>query len=89
MERERELRLFTVGTRQAAADRAALIVDRLAALRPVEGETPEWRVSYPAEDVAVAFRRCAAELERIDPRWIEVLDFEAVASRPMSEAEFG
>lgn len=89
MEGERELRLFTVGTSRAATDRAVLIVDRLAVVRAVCGDAPEWRVSYRADDVATAFRLCAAELDRIDPGWIEILDFQAVASRPLSEAEFG
>ena len=65
-----------------------LVVDRLAANRSVTGESPEWRVIYSDVDSAEAMRLLETDLSRIDPRWIEVLAFEAVPSQPLSEAEF-
>ena len=85
----RVLRLYTVGALSGDRDRAALLVDRLASRRQVSGAGPEWRVRYECRDASEAMRLCAADLSEIDTGWIEVLDFEAVPSRPIRDAEFG
>jgi hypothetical protein len=85
----RVLRLHTVGAHPADRERAALLVDRLASRRTVSGEGPEWRVVYECRDISAAMRLCAADLSEIDPRWIEILDFEAMPSHPIRGAEFG
>jgi hypothetical protein len=85
---ERELRLHAIGSGEDAGDRALLIVDRLAVGRSVSGDCPEWRVTYPGVDIARALKLLEADLTGIDPRWIETLDFAAVPSEPLPEAEF-
>jgi hypothetical protein len=85
---DRELRLKVMGHGEEAEDRAVLIVDRLAGIRPVTGRCPEWRVTYSNVDVQGAFEHLAADLTAIEPRWVEVLDFAALPSKPFSEAEF-
>jgi hypothetical protein len=85
---ERELRLHAIGIGEDARDRAVLIVDRLAVGRSVSGDCPEWLVTYPDVDIAGALELLEADLTGIDPRWIEALDFAAVASQPLPEAEF-
>ncbi len=61
-------------------ERALPILDTLAEIRPIEGRGP-WIVSYAAGDVSEAFASCAEDLDAIDPRWLEVLDFVALARR--------
>jgi hypothetical protein len=85
---ERELRLHVIGLGDEAADRAVLVVDRLAAGRSVTGRCPEWRVVYSNLDNRGALEQLQSDLTAIDPRWIEVLDFAALPSKPLSEAEF-
>jgi hypothetical protein len=85
----RVLRLYTVGARPAERERAALLVDRLSSRRKVSGDGPEWRVLYECRDVSEAMRLCAEDLSEIDPAWLEILDFEAVPSRPIRGVEFG
>ena len=83
------LRLRLVGTGAETGRRAALVVDRLAAKRAVEGECPEWRITYMTVDHAAAFRLLEADLNAIDERWIEALDFSALRSRHRSSLEVG
>jgi hypothetical protein len=85
---ERELRLHAIGGGEGARDRAVLIVDRLASRRSVSGDCPEWRVTYTDVDIARALALLESDLSRIDPRWTEALDFAAVPSEPLPEAEF-
>lgn len=85
---ERVLRLKVVGSGAGAEDRAVLIVDRLTGLRRVIGRCPTWLVTYPEVDSRGALKQLEADLTTIDPRWVEVLDFAALASNPRSEAEF-
>lgn len=75
------LRLHLVGTRVADRERAELIVDRLTTRRLVVVGTGEWRVTYEAADVSAAMRMCEADLEHLDQRWLEILDFMVVPSR--------
>jgi hypothetical protein len=86
---ERLLSLKVIAHGESAEDRAVLIVDRLAGSRRVIGRCPTWLVTYPRVDIEGAFEQLEADLTAIDPRWVEVLDFAAVPSRPLSEAEFG
>jgi hypothetical protein len=86
---ERGLRLKALGQGERAEDRAVLIVDGLAAVRPVSGRCPAWRVLYSDVDIHEALEQLEVDLTAIDPRWIEVLDFAALPSEPLSEAEFG
>lgn len=85
----RILKLSLVGTGVADLERATLLADRLAARRLVTGEAPEWQVLYEAADTAEAMALCEAELGELDPRWLEILDFTALPSRPIRDAEFG
>jgi hypothetical protein len=85
---ERELRLKVMGFSEEAEDRAVLIVDKLAVVRPVTGRCPAWQVVYSNIDNRGALKQLEADLTAIDPRWVEVLDFAALPSRPLSEAEF-
>lgn len=75
------LRLQSVVTAAADRRRAGRIVDRLASRRLVIGAAGEWRVAYEAADVSEAMQMCEADLEDLDPRWLEILDFMAVPSR--------
>lgn len=84
MERSRVLRLFLVGTGSTARERAHRIVDRLAAERSVSGGESEWTVIYGTSDLAEAKRLCESELTAIDPRWLEILDFEAMPPSRLS-----
>jgi hypothetical protein len=86
--RERVLRLEVLGQGEEAEGRAGLIVDRLAGIRRVIGRCPTWLVTYQSLDVRGAFEQLEADLTAIDPSWIEILDFAALPSRPLSEAEF-
>jgi hypothetical protein len=65
-----------------------LIIDRLAARRPVSLGSEEWLMSYEGRDVTAAMRACEEELTDLDPDWIRVLDFRALPSRPIRGAEF-
>jgi hypothetical protein len=85
---ERELRLHVIGLGAETEDRAVLVVDRLAADRSVTGNYPEWRVVYSNLDNRGALEQLQTDLTAIDPRWVEVLDFAALPSKPLSEAEF-
>lgn len=85
---ERELRLHAIGIGEGARDRAMLIIDRLALGRSVTGDCPDWRVTYRGVDSAGALELLEADLTGIDPRWTEALDFAAVPSQPLPEAEF-
>jgi hypothetical protein len=76
-----KLRLFPVTDRPGRCDRAFLLVGALAARRPLAEEGEGWTLSYPGLDPTEAFGRCAAELDAIDPSWVEVLDFVAVGPR--------
>jgi len=40
----------------------------------VDGDGP-WTVPFPGANPSEAIARCAGELDEIDPRWIEALDF--------------
>jgi hypothetical protein len=79
----RVIRLFLVGSRTADRERAELIVDRLAATRPITGGAEEWRVMYPVTDASEAMAMCEADLSGLEPAWLEILDFEALPSRPI------
>jgi hypothetical protein len=85
---ERELQLRVTGAGEEAEDRAVLIVDRLAGVRPLTGRCPAWRVIYKNIDNRGALKQLEADLTAIDPSWVEVLDFVSLPSRPLSEAEF-
>ena len=85
--RERVLRLKAMGHGEEAEDRAVLIVDGLAGIRRVIGRCPTWLVTYSVLDIHGAFEQLEADLTAIDPRWVEVLDFAALPSKPRSEAE--
>lgn len=87
-DRERVLRLRVLGQGEEAEGRAVLVVDRLAGIRRVVGSCPTWLITYPSLDIHGAFEQLEADLTAIDPRWVEVLDFAALPSRPLSEAEF-
>lgn len=39
-------------------------------------------------DGSFPFEQLEGDLMAIDPRWVEVLDFAALPSKPLSEAEF-
>jgi hypothetical protein len=78
-----------VGSDEADRERATLVADRLAARRLVRGEAPEWWVFYERVDTVAAMELCETELTELDPRWFEILDFEALPSHPLREAEFG
>ena len=80
----RVIRLFLVGSRIADRERAELIVDRLAARRPVADGAGEWLVTYGTAGTSEAMRSCEADLTAIDPGWIEILDFAAVSSRGLA-----
>ncbi len=70
------LRIHLLDDRRAVdLDRAALVLDRLAARRRVEGSVPEWRVAYEIDDLSEAMAACADDLTDLDPNWIEYLDF--------------
>lgn len=58
--------------------RAMDLVDRLGFIRRVVGRCPEWLVDYEARDIPEAMRACEADLSRIDPSWMKVLDFRAL-----------
>jgi hypothetical protein len=66
-----------------------LVVDSLGGIRRVIGRCPTWLVAYPDVDVHGAFEQLEADLTAIDPRRVQVLDFTALPSRPLPEAEFG
>jgi hypothetical protein len=76
------LRLYPVGPRVADRERAARIVERLASRRRVSEGMGEWRVLFDTGDVSEAMGACEADLAAVDPGWVEVLDFAAVAARP-------
>jgi len=65
-----------------------LIIDRLAARRPVSLCSEEWLVPFEGRDVTAAMRACEEELTDLDPDWITVLDFRALPSRRIQGAEF-
>lgn len=79
-----KLRLFPVTDRPGRCERVFLLIDALAARRPLAEEGEGWTLTYPGLDPTEAFGRCAAELDAIDPSWVEVLDFAAVGSRRAS-----
>lgn len=74
----RLLRIFVVGGDE---DRATVIVDRLSGRRSLSGDTPEWEVVYEARSASEATEACAADLDRLDPCWFEVIDLKAVSIR--------
>jgi hypothetical protein len=75
-----KLKIFEIAVEGPRHDLALLLLDALAARRPVEGHGP-WIVTYRAADTSEAFALCAEDLEAIDPRWVEVLDFVAIPPR--------
>jgi len=83
-----KLKIFAIAEETERRDRALLIVDALAAKRPVDGSGP-WIVTYPAADASLAFESCAEDLSAIDPRWVEVLDFVALPARGRAERRLG
>ncbi|HEX4306434.1 MAG TPA: hypothetical protein VHZ54_10375 [Solirubrobacterales bacterium] len=87
--RGRTLELTLVAGGIADRERATLLADRLGARRPLTGESPTWQVRYEGLGTTEAMALCEAELDELGPGWFEVLDFRALPSRPMSEAEFG
>jgi len=78
-ERDRKLKIFEIAAEGPRHDRVLLLLDALAARRKVEGDGP-WIVTYRAVDTSEAFGRCAEDLDAIDPRWVELLDFVAVSA---------
>jgi hypothetical protein len=85
---ERILRLKALGQGEEVEDRAVLIVDRLAGIRRVIGRCPTWLVTYSGLDTSGALEQLETDLTAIDPRWVAVLDFAAVPSKLLLEAEF-
>ena len=83
-----KLRIFAIEEEGEGRDRALAIIDALAAKRAVVGSGP-WVASYPAASAAEVFSSCADELEAIDPRWVEVLDFVGIPAQPSSDREPG
>jgi hypothetical protein len=81
------LRIYLVGSKVADGRRAEQIVDGLASRRPVSGGAGEWRVVYETEEISEAMRICEADLTELDPGWLEILDFAALASRPILRVE--
>jgi hypothetical protein len=81
-----KLKIFAIDEQEERRDRALLIVDALAAKRPVDGSGP-WIATYAAADASEAFTSCAEDLGAIDPRWVEVLDFVAIPAQPRSDRE--
>jgi hypothetical protein len=84
----RALRLSWRAEAAADEDRAALVVDRLAARREVSGGPPDWVVLYEDLDTDAALRQCAADLTAIEGGWPELLDLSAAPSRPIADPEF-
>lgn len=72
----RVLRLYLLAERRVDPIRWPFC-DRLAARRTVWGRAPDWRVLYEVDDLSEAMRMCAADLDQLDPRWLEILDFQA------------
>jgi hypothetical protein len=60
----------------------AVVLDRLAGLRTVEGDLPQWHVAYELQDSSEAMATCALDLTGLDPDWMQYLDFEVLRSRP-------
>lgn len=86
----RKLRLFTIAGDKAGRDRASLIVDALGAGRPIDGNGPSWIVTYTdVADASQAFARCEGDLNAINPRWIEILDFAALPTQATADWRFG
>lgn len=79
------LLLYLLDHREGDEGRAALIVDRLADTRPVLGDEPQWQVTYETRDVTEAMRLCEADLNELDPDWVEILDFRALRSRRLPD----
>lgn len=71
------LRISVVEETEERRERALPVIDALAGIRPVIGDGP-WLVTYAAGDVTEAFARCVEDLDSIDPRWVEVLDFAVI-----------
>jgi hypothetical protein len=74
----RKLRLFVIADEETRRARAASIVTALGMRRPIEGDGPNWIVTYAEVETSEAFACCEADLNAIDPRWIEVLDFASI-----------
>lgn len=74
------LRIYPTSPRADAAERAARVVERLESHRPTSAAAGGWQVVYRAASVSEAMARCAADLDDLDPGWMEILDFEAVRS---------
>lgn len=82
-ERRTVLRIHVLDDRRAVdLDRAAVVLDRLADLRTVEGDLPQWRATYELEDPSEAMATCALDLTGLDPDWVQYLDFEVLRSAP-------
>jgi hypothetical protein len=76
------LRIYPTSPRADAAERAARVVGRLESHRPTTAAAGGWQVLYRAADVSEAMAMCAADLDDLDPGWMEILDFEAFRSFP-------
>lgn len=74
------LRLYPASPRAGALGRAADVIEELASRCRVSTTDGQWRVVYEAADVSEAMAMCAADLDGIDPGWMEFLDFEALRS---------
>jgi hypothetical protein len=72
------LRLYLLDDRRVDLDRVSPLIERLARRRDVSGTIPEWRIVYDTGDPSEAMGTCAADLDGIDPRWVEIFDFSAV-----------
>ncbi len=83
-----KLQIFALDDAEEGRDRALLIVDALASKRPMDGCGP-WIATYPAATVSEAFASCVEDLDAIDPRWVEVLDFVVIQARSRAARERG
>lgn len=83
------LRVYPASPRAEAAGRAASILERLESHRPVSAVAGGWQVLYRAADISEAMAICAADLDDLDPGWMEILDFEALTPFPRSGHHLG
>ena len=76
------LRIYPTSPRADDSERAARVVERLESQPPISAAGGGWQVLYRAADVSEAMAMCAADLDDLDPGWMEILDFEVVRSFP-------
>lgn len=74
------LRLYPASPRPGARERAARVIEALESHRRVSAGEEGWWVRYEATGVSEAMAMCAADLDDSGPGWMEILDFEALAS---------